>query len=116
MNVHKLLIPLAILALAGCASTGAHSGAASTIIDGVEVWTGGPPPRPYHVIATVAREAADSSSDFADLERSIAYEARSRGADAVIVLDTVMVISRMDLVGGRPIMAPKVGAELIKYE
>jgi len=34
----------------------------------------------------------------------------------VIVVDAVMAVSRIDLASGRPVMAPKVAAELIRYQ
>lgn len=88
----------------------------STLINGVEVWQGGVPSRPYTVIDTVSRQGADQqSASYRSEEELIARDARKRGADAVIVLDTVMGVSRMDVIVGRPIMAPKVDAQLIKY-
>lgn len=86
------------------------------MINGVEVWRGGAPSRPYRVIATVQRVGADNSATYRDEENLIAGDARQRGADAVILLDAVMVVSRMNLVNGRPILAPKVDAQLIKYD
>ena len=118
VTVRKLTI-VVVLALAGCASTpGPQPGKVGTseVIDGIEVWKGGPPSRPYRVIANVNREAADSSTTFGEQEESIASEARQRGADAVIVLNAVMAVGRVDVINGRPIMAPKVAAQLIKYQ
>jgi hypothetical protein len=109
---------LSALALAGCASAPElHSGGPGTseVVNGMELWKGGPPPRPYGVITTVQRAGADQTASFADEEKGIAADAAQRGADAVIVLDEVMVVSRMDLADSRPILAPKVDAELIKY-
>jgi hypothetical protein len=120
MTIKNLAILLVVLALAGCASTpgGTDSTQAGTssVINGVEVWKGGVPSRPYRVIATVSREAADGSTSFADQEISIAREASQRGADAVIVQYAVMAVSRIDPNTGRSIMAPKVAAELIQYQ
>jgi hypothetical protein len=64
----------------------------------------------------VNREAADGSTTYGEQEESIATEARQRGADAVIVQDAVMAVSRVDVISGRPIMAPEVAAQLIKYQ
>ncbi len=82
----------------------------------MEVWKGGGPGRPYRVIGNVQRQGADQTASLRQEEEAIAAEAAQRGADGVIVLDEVMVVSRMDLADGRPILAPKVDAELIKYE
>ncbi len=111
MKIHLLI--LATIVLAGCA---APSGATNSTINGIDIWRNGTPSQPYHVIATVQRVAADSSTNYNQQIADIAAEARQRGADGVIVLNTVMVVSRMDLTMGRAIMAPKVTAELIKYD
>ena len=112
---HSLL--LAALLFAGCASAPAPSnGEPGAVIDGIDVWTGGPPSRPYQVIDTVQSVGPDNSATYADEESIIAGEARERGADAIVVLNTVMVISRQDAILDRPIMAPKVEAEIIKYQ
>ena len=104
------------LAISGCSSTpGGMREATSSQIGGVEVWKGGTPPRPYHVIATIHRVGADQSASYAQEEESIAGDATSQGADAVIILDEVMAVSRLSDIDGRPITAPKIDAELIKY-
>lgn len=78
----KLALLIVVLALAGCASApgGAHSGQAGTrsVINGVEMWKGGPPPRPYRVIATVERQGADESATYRQEESLIADDARQR--------------------------------------
>lgn len=86
------------------------------MIDGIDVWKGGPPARTYRVITNVNRTAADSSTSYQQQVESIAAEARRRGADAVIVLNEVMTVSRMDVLTNHPIMAPKVTAQLIQYQ
>ena len=120
VSIKQFTILLIVLALAGCASTpdGTPSGqvGTSSVINGIDVWDGGIPSRPYQVIATVYREGSDNSATYRDEEDLIASEARQRGADAVIVLNTVMVVSRVSLADGRPLLAPKVSAELIKYQ
>jgi len=120
VSIKKPGIFLVVLALAGCASIpdGATPGKVGirSVINGIDVWTGGEPARPYRVIVNTGREGADSSVTYRQQEESIAEEASQRGADAVIVLNTIMVVSRMDQVMGRTIMGPKVQAELIKYQ
>ena len=86
------------------------------MVNGIEVWEAGPPPRPYRVIGASERQGADPSASYRQEEEDIAGEARQRGADAVILQRPVMVVIRMDLADGRPILAPKVEAELIKYQ
>ncbi|HEX4086113.1 MAG TPA: hypothetical protein VHY22_14455 [Chthoniobacteraceae bacterium] len=99
----------AALLLAGCATPAPQT----TDIDGIQVWKHGQPSQPFKVIDTVVRQAPDTSMDYAMMERSIAREAARRGANAVIIESEVMTVSRMSLVDGRQIMAPKVTAELI---
>jgi hypothetical protein len=112
--IMKSLPILAVLALAGCATAG--SGPAMSVVDGIDVWKGGTPSRPYTVMDTVQGEGPDNSATYEQEEELIAQEAKERGADGIIVLNTLMVVSRQDVTLGRPIMAPKVEAELIRYQ
>jgi hypothetical protein len=110
----KRLPILAAFALAGCA-TGV-SVPTKSVIDGIDVWKGGNPSQPYTVMDTVQSVGPDNSATYAQEEEEIAQQAKKRGADGIIVVNTVMVVSRMDLALDRPLMAPKVQAELIKYQ
>lgn len=112
--IMKRLPILAVLALAGCAT--ASSGPTKSVVDGIDVWKGGNPSQPYTVMNTVQSVGPDTSATYEQEEQKIAQEAKKRGADGIIVLNRVMVVSRMDVVMGRPVMAPKVQAELIKYQ
>lgn len=105
------ILAAAALLLAGCATPSPES----TDIDGVQVWKNGQPSQPFKVIDTVVQQAPDTTQDYASLERSIAQEAKRRGADGVIVVTEVMVVSRMSVFDGRPIMAPKVTAEIVSF-
>jgi PBP1b-binding outer membrane lipoprotein LpoB len=111
----QLSILLAALVLAGCAATQSGTGPTSSI-DGVDIYRNSTPTRSYNVMATVARQGADSSSSYDDEIQLIAQDAKARGADAVIVQTTVMVPSRMRLLTNTAVMAPKVIAELIQYQ
>jgi hypothetical protein len=114
MTISQLSLVLA-LALAGCSSfPGTNSQEA--VIDGVDVWKGANPSRPYRVLATVSRVGPDDSASYRDEEAFLASEARHRGADGVVVLNEVMVVSRLSLQDSRPVMAPKVEGQLIQYE
>ena len=116
------LLPLALplLLLAGCASpsptTLSGPPGSRSSIDGIDVWKGGPPDRPYHVIATVQRQGADNSATFDTEEKLLAADASDKHADAIIILDTTTVVSRMDVITGHPIDAPKVDAQFIQYQ
>jgi hypothetical protein len=114
----KRLLILGALALAGCASSPnmVSLGEPSGAIGGIDVWSGGTPGRAYQVIGKVQRVGSDGSATYEQEEELIAQDAKAKGADGMIVLNTVMVVSRMDLATNRPILAPKVEAELIKYQ
>jgi hypothetical protein len=105
---------LAVLALAGCAA--APDATQNTNVSGVDVWTNGAPSRPYHVIAEVSSQGATNSASFSDQINSIAMQATKRGADGVIVLHKLMIQAGIDPILGRPVMVPKVIADLIKYD
>jgi hypothetical protein len=85
-------------------------------INNIDVWSATAPARPYEVLATIEREGADESATYAQEEAFIADEAKQRGANAMIIVDTEMVVSRTDANDNRTIMAPKVEAELIRYQ
>jgi hypothetical protein len=117
MNIRALTLLSALLALAGCATapTSPTPNGGSTAIDGIDMWDGAPA-RPYHVISTISHEGPDMSATYADEEALIAQDAQKAGADGAIIIDKVMVPSRISLVDSRPVMAPKVDAQLIKYQ
>jgi hypothetical protein len=119
-TVKIIPILLTTLAFAGCASapddSQSQQAGANSAANGMDIWRNGPPSRPYNVIATVSREGADNSATYADEENFIAAEAAKQNADGIIILDTVMVVSRVNIMDGRAVMAPKVDAQLIKYQ
>jgi hypothetical protein len=117
MTFKSITLLSTLLALAGCASapTGPSTPGTSTAINGIDIWTG-EPSRPYHVISTVSHEGPDNSATYALEEQFVADDAQKAGADGAIILDTVMVVSRFDIADGRPVLAPKVDAQLIKYQ
>jgi hypothetical protein len=122
-KINRILILPAmslLLLLGACASSTPEnmSGAPGerTSMSGVDFWTGGPPDRPYQVISTTSRSGADGSASYEDEKALLAADATEKGADAVIVLDQVMTVARLNQEGGSLIMAPKVDAQLIKYK
>ncbi len=116
MNLDKFALLLAALVFAGCASPPSGGGPTYSVINGVDVWKGGPPPRPYNVVKNVNWQGADGSVNFAQQEQSLASQASDEGADAVVVTSEVMAVGRYNLANGAPIMSPKVAAELVKYQ
>jgi hypothetical protein len=114
----KRILIVGVFVIAGCASspTPATLAEPSAAIDGIDVWAGGTPARPYQVMDTVQKLGPDESATYEQEEELIAEDAKQRGADGIIVLSTVMVPSRQDLFTSRPLLAPKVEAEVIKYQ
>jgi hypothetical protein len=116
MTLRTFALLLAILALAGCAfppdPTATGTGAT---VDGIDIWNA-PPSRPYQVISVVSHEGSDDSASYADEEALIAQDAQKAGADGAIILYRVQAVSRMNIADGHPITAPKVAAQLIKYQ
>jgi hypothetical protein len=117
MTFRTFALLSATLALAGCTfpATETPPAGASTSIGGVDIWHS-PPSRPYQVISTVAHEGPDDSASYADEEALVAQDAQKAGADGAVILYEVKAVSRMDISDGREIMAPKVAAQLIKYQ
>jgi hypothetical protein len=114
MRITRFLVLGMAALLAAC--TTVPKTANSAVMHGVEVWTSGTPSRPYTVIDTISGVGPDQSVTFAQEEALLAQEASKRGADAMIVTTKVQVIIRQDPVLGRPLMAPKVIAEIVKYQ
>lgn len=89
-----------VLVTAGCATTeftayqdrdGASyegKGGAATMVDGVEVWRYGEPPKRFTVIGVIDDERPRGAVHMARLQGDIAKKAKAVGADAVIQLSS----------------------------
>lgn len=87
---------LVSLVLAGCQTTefkqyeGASvqqgSGGTKTVVDGVDIWDNGTPPRRYKVLGIVEDERSGGSLFMASQRSDIAKKARAAGGDAAILI------------------------------
>lgn len=89
-----VLIPF-VLFLAGCATVDFQAyegknnlyegdGGTKVVVDGVEFWANGSPPRKYSIIGMVVSEIGSGVGDEAIIRSSVAPEVRKRGGDAAV--------------------------------
>ena len=90
------------------------NGGTTTEVDGMEVWNEGTPPRPYRILGTMRSEGGRWSDEDFEL-KLIAKAARTKGADALILLNSESRMEGINLYSGRFIRMPDVTAVLIKY-
>ncbi|MDO9420618.1 MAG: hypothetical protein Q7T66_08150 [Herminiimonas sp.] len=94
----KLLLTL-IFILAGCASTefkpfeaknNAFEGTGGTklVVEGIDVWENGDPPRKYKIIGIIEDERAAAVIPKSMLISDIAKKAKDSGGDAIIKIDS----------------------------
>jgi hypothetical protein len=95
----RLLIPAAILLLVGCASTEFQAfdgktsvfegqGGTKSVIDGLEFWENGEPPRKFKLLGIISDERPAGVIPMASLKKDIAKKAKEQKADAVILLSS----------------------------
>ena len=94
-----ILLTLSLLILIGCASTQytefeggkvkEGSGGAKKVVDGVDIWTRGTPPRKYQIIGVVNdwSSAAASGGVF----KRLAKQVKAKGGDAAITMGSQAV-------------------------
>lgn len=93
--MNKLLILITALTLAGCATTSYQpfegkntvyegSGGTKLIVDEVEFWANGSPPRKYIVIGVASSEIGSGIGDEAMIRSSVASEVKRHGGNAAI--------------------------------
>jgi hypothetical protein len=112
-----LTIPVALFVLAGCSSLPPASSTGSHASSSVEIWRGdNRPSRAYRVIGAISRQGADNSATYQQEEALLQDDAAKRGADGMIIQDESMVMGRLDAITGRPVFAPHVDAQLIKFQ
>jgi hypothetical protein len=84
-----------VLFLAGCATVDFQAyegknnlyegdGGTKVVVDGVEFWANGSPPRKYSIIGMVVSEIGSGVGDEAIILSSVAPEVRKRGGDAAV--------------------------------
>jgi hypothetical protein len=59
-------------------------GGTKVVVDGIEFWANGTPPRKYSIIGVVVSEIGSGVGDEAIIRSSVASEVRRRGGDAAI--------------------------------
>src|SRR5689334_4611123 len=59
-------------------------GGTRMVVDGVDVWTYGDPPRPYKVLGVIPDEEPHGGPYFAPVNRDVVEMARKAGGDAVM--------------------------------
>lgn len=92
----KILMPILCLFLWACANTNYQAwegggvikgqGGAKEVIDGMEVWVKGQPPRKYRVIGYIEDERGAGLIPRKALYGDLVETARTKGGDAVILL------------------------------
>ena len=101
-----LVLGIAFLAIAGCATTvykpfeartNSFEGRGGTkaIIDGMEVWDNGDPPRRYKILGIVEDERPNGPIAMASLRNDIVQKAREAGGDAVIQIGSESQLAGM---------------------
>src|SRR5437870_12522601 len=98
--MHRLFLILVMaLFCAGCASTdfqaweGRNSvieghGGTRKVVDGVDIWTTGDPPRRFRILGILDDERPGGIIPMAELKHDVAKKARERGGDALIVISS----------------------------
>ena len=92
----RFIISLALsCVIAGCATVdfqpyegknNLHEGDGGTkvVVDGVEFWANGAPPRRYSIIGVVVSEVGSGLGDEAIIRSAVANEVKKRGGDAAV--------------------------------
>lgn len=80
----------------------------------MEVWNHGTPPR-YYAMLGIMRSSGGSHSDLEFEVEQIVKAARTKGADALILMDGEDRVEGINLESGRLNGSPTVEAMLIKY-
>jgi len=64
------------------------SGGTKKVVDGVDVWTNGDPPRRFRILGIIDDERPGGIIPMAELKHDIAKKAREHGADAAIMISS----------------------------
>ena len=98
--LHRLALLLFVALLSvGCASTEFQawegrnsvvegSGGTKTVVDGMDVWTFGDPPRRFQVLGIIQDERPGGRIPMAQLRHDIVQKARENGGNAVIFVSS----------------------------
>lgn len=106
MNKPLLLLAL-VLGLTGCVTTSYKTfesaanpvyvgrGGTKELVDGMEVWDNGEPPRPYSVIGFVEDQRPDAPFPMQELRKDVVKKARAAGGDAVVQVSSHSQVTGM---------------------
>jgi hypothetical protein len=94
-----LLLIATLLICSGCTSTdyqaweGRNSviegrGGTKKVVDGVDVWTNGDPPRKFQLLGIIDDQRPGGIIPMAEMKHDIAKKAREHGGDAVIIISS----------------------------
>ncbi len=118
MRLATLLIASAAV-LAGCATTNYQvwegrapqvlegQGGTKDIVDGVELWNDGTPPRRFQVMGVVTVEATSHPISVSQARSAVAAEVKKAGGDAAIFIEgwgNQGGGNTVGLIGGRPMV------------
>ena len=98
-TAHLAPLLAAVLILAGCSTTDFQSwegrnsviegrGGTKKVVDGMDVWTNGDPPRRFRILGIIDDERPGGIIPMAELKHDIVKKAREHGGDAVILLSS----------------------------
>jgi hypothetical protein len=105
-----LLLTVSLLAVTGCATTEFKpfeakvnsyegKGGTKTIVEGMELWDNGDPPRTYKVLGIIEDRRGSGLIPMASLQSDIVQKAKEVGGDAVIQLSSQSQITGMYTTG-----------------
>src|SRR6266478_4500724 len=98
--MHRIVLLFALrLVIAGCRSTDFQAwegrnpiieghGGTRKVVDGVDVWTNGDPPRRFRILGIIDDERPGGIIPMAELKHDVAKKAREHGGDALIVISS----------------------------
>jgi hypothetical protein len=92
------IIILLALTLAGCATVDFQpyegknnlyegEGGTKVVVDGIDFWANGSPPRKYSIVGMVVSEIGSGIGDEALIRSSVAGEVKKRGGDAAVQIN-----------------------------
>jgi len=103
MNIKKLIIFLALI-LTACATTEFKiyegrsdviygKGGTKVVVDSIEIWENGEPPRKFKVIGIIEDERPGGRLPMSQLQKDIVKKAHEYGGDAIVKIDSQSQIS-----------------------
>ena len=112
----------ALLCTAGCASTEFRryesrdpvvidgKGGTKVVVDGMEIWDGGTPPRRFRVMGIIDDRRNQALVPMAQMRSDIVRKAREAGGDAVVLMNNKSEIVGYSSFGGSQVVENRRGA------